>query len=45
MKITLRTFPFIFVILPVMHYSLFLFINAESEEHQRRVENGKEGFI
>lgn len=41
MKITAYTFPYIFVILPTLHYSLFLFTNAESEEHKRRKENGK----
>lgn len=41
MKISVKKFPLILVILPTLHYALFLFTNAESEAHKLRKENGK----
>lgn len=41
MKINWKTFPKLFVVLPVLHYALSLFMQSESEEHKRRKEQGK----
>ncbi|XP_030556292.1 uncharacterized protein LOC115759493 [Drosophila novamexicana] len=38
MKINWKTFPKLFVVLPVLHYALSLFMQSESEEHKRRKE-------
>ncbi|XP_064550030.1 uncharacterized protein LOC135436380 [Drosophila montana] len=41
MKINWQTFPKLFVVLPVLHYALSLFMQSESEEHNRRKEQEK----
>ncbi|KRF83689.1 uncharacterized protein [Drosophila virilis] len=41
MKINWQTFPKLFVVLPVLHYALSLFMQSESEEHKRRKEQEK----
>ncbi|XP_034486048.1 uncharacterized protein LOC117790655 [Drosophila innubila] len=38
MKVTWRTFPKLFIVLPVLHYALSVYTNAESEEHKRKKE-------
>lgn len=36
MKVTWRTFPKLFIVLPVLHYALSAYTSAESEEHKRK---------
>ncbi|XP_034114628.1 uncharacterized protein LOC132785672 [Drosophila nasuta] len=38
MKISWRTFPKLFVVLPILHYALSMFTSSESEEHHRKKE-------
>lgn len=41
MNIKWQTFPKLFVVLPILHYALSMFMHAESEEHKRKKELGE----
>ncbi|XP_017857181.1 PREDICTED: uncharacterized protein LOC108609913 [Drosophila arizonae] len=38
MNIKWQTFPKLFVVLPILHYALSMFMHAESEENKRKKE-------
>ncbi|KPU80254.1 uncharacterized protein Dana_GF27334 [Drosophila ananassae] len=42
MQITWRTFPKLFIVLPLLHFILAQCVKAESEEYKRRKELEKE---